>query len=90
MTCPTPTKGYLFVEPVYDTVSDGGIVLCKQAQERHLPTVGIVQAIAPGSEVDFKVGDKVVHERFEQEWQIIPWGEKKLTRIKIENVQAVL
>jgi len=90
MDCPKPTKGHCFIEPVYDTVSDGGIILCKQAQERALPNKGYVRAIAPNSKAEFAVGDLVLHDRHQQEWEIIPWGEKKLSRVKVEHVEAVL
>lgn len=90
MKCPTPTKDFVFVEPVYETQTEGGIVLCKQAAERHLPNVGFVRAIAPGLNVDFQIGDKILHNRFVQDWEIIPWGDKKLTRIKASEVHAIL
>lgn len=86
---PKATKGHVFIEPVYDTFSAGGIVLCKQAQERALPNKGYIRSIGEPTE-DFKVGDLVLHNRHTQEWEVIPWGEKKLSRVKIEDVEAVI
>lgn len=89
MNIPTPTNKTCLVEPIYDTVSAGGIVLCKQAQERQLPNKGIVRAIAPNCDADFVVGDTVIHNRHTQEWEVIPWGDKKLSRVKISDVEGI-
>lgn len=90
-----PTKNSVFIEPVIDK-HKGLIELPQSVQTEHLPHKGKVVAIAPNAKVndmpvEFKVGDTVIFNRYNQNYSGLPTVDgKKITIVDAGDVMAVL
>jgi co-chaperonin GroES (HSP10) len=85
-----PTGGKVFILPDWDKEEKSGSIFLPQCRIRDLPNTGVIVAVRAAEPVEFKVGDHVVYNRYKQQLTDIPGEKQTLTRVKIEDVLALI
>ena len=83
-----PVNKTCFIRPDWEQEEKAGRFFLPQVRMRDLPNTGVVKAIARDSDAEFNVGDHVIYDRHTQ--HLIEIDGERLTRVKVEDVQAVL
>lgn len=83
-----PRPDICFIAPEFRPAKIGAMFIPGTAAHKDLPNVGIVKYLNPKAKPDFKVGDRVLYNRHAQElWEV---NDEKLTRVKLDDVMAIL
>ena len=83
-----PVNKTCFIRPDWGQEEKAGSIILPQVRMRELPNTGVVKAIAGDSDAEFSVGDHVIYDRHTQ--HLIEIEGERLTRVKVEDVQAIL
>jgi hypothetical protein len=84
-----PCNNNVFILPNWEDEEMAGRFHLPKVRHRELPNTGVVKFLPPNAKAEFKVGDRVVYNRFKQQLENVPGHKLTLARVQIEDVCGV-
>jgi co-chaperonin GroES (HSP10) len=86
----TPCNNNVFILPSWDEEEMSGRFFLPRVRHRELPNTGVVKFMPPKAKAEFKVGDRVIYNRYKQQLENVPGHKLTLTRVQVEDVAGII